>query len=169
MNRYLRTGLGIFGVSVGCAALFTLHRADLVINATDSLSQNAYLVYEWPIVLMRGAVVSTDMPQILSAKFGDHRYVKIVRGLPGDTISVDEAGTVCVADYCVEPLIKNGEPWAPAISGGVIPPDHYAVFGTSPHSLDSRYDVIGLISGATIRGAGFAIPFPHWEDLASWL
>ena len=169
MNRCLRTGLGIFAVSFGCSALFTLHKADLVINATDSLSKNAYLVYEWPVVLVRGSVVSTDMPRILAAKFGDYQYVKVIRGLPGDTITVDEDGTVCVAGYCVEPLIEDGKPWAPAISSGVIPPDHYAVFGTAPHSLDSRYAVIGLISGSTIRGAGFSIPFPDWEDLASWL
>lgn len=169
MNRYLKRGLGLFALAFGGSAMFTLHNADIVINATDSMSQNAYLVYEWPVVLVRGSVVSTDMPPILSAKFGEYQFVKVIRGLPGDTITVDEHGTVCVAGYCVEPLIEDGKPWAPAISGGVIPPDHYAVFGTAPHSLDSRYEVIGLISGSTIRGAGFAIPFPEWEDLASWL
>lgn len=169
MNRSLRRGLGVFCVAFGCSAMFTLHKADVVINATDSLSDNAYLIYDWPLVLRRGVVISADMPRVLAVKFGEFQYVKVIRGVPGDAIVVAEDGTVCVADYCAEPLMRDGKAWAPSISGGIIPPDHYAVFGTSPESLDSRYGVIGLISVSTIQGAGFAIPFPDWEALAKWL
>lgn len=169
MNRCLKRGLGLFAVMFGCSAMFTLHKADLVLNATDSMIDDAYLVYEWPLVLRRGAVVSSDMPSVLAPKFGDFQFVKVIRGVPGDTIVVDEDGTVCVAGYCADPVLKDGKPWGPAISSGVIPADHYAVFGTSEDSLDSRYDVIGLIPAKTIRGTGFAIPFPKWEDLSEWL
>ena len=169
MNRALKRGFGIFAISFGCSAMFTLSQADLIINATDSLRSSAFLVYEWPLVKRRGAVIAADMPPLLAKDYGEHSYVKVIRGIPGDEISVNLAGETCVAGYCAPLMVENGKPWSPAIAVGVIPDGHYAVFGTAADSLDSRYGIIGLIPDHTIRATGFAIPFPEWEALVGWL
>jgi len=168
MNPLLCKGFGVFAIAFGGSALFTLAKADIILNATDSLRSNAFVVYDWPLVLRRGAVIAADMPPVLADDFGEHAYVKVIRGLPGDEIVVLDDGVTCVAGYCAPPLIKDGAAWAPAIAPMVIPEGKYAVFGTSENSLDSRYDVIGLIPEETIHAAGFSVPFPQWEVLAGW-
>ncbi|WP_258028286.1 S26 family signal peptidase [Cereibacter sphaeroides] len=45
-------------------------------------------------------------------------------------------------------------PFAPALAEGVIPDGHYAAFGSSADSLDSRYATVGLFARETIRAVG---------------
>jgi conjugal transfer pilin signal peptidase TrbI len=80
-------------------------------------------------------------------------FFKIVRGLPGDRISV------------VDRVVHiNGQPVGRAktrafdgrllepIAPGVIPPGHLYVQGTSPDSFDSRYAASGLVRVEQILG-----------------
>jgi conjugal transfer pilin signal peptidase TrbI len=73
-------------------------------------------------------------------------FFKIVRGLPGDTVSVDD-----------RIVAVNGEPVGRAkthtldrrpldpIEPTTIPPGHYYVQGTSVDAFDSRYRASGLV------------------------
>jgi len=63
MNPALKRGFGLFAISFGCSAMFTMSQADLILNSSDSLRASAFLVYEWPLVKRRGAVVAADMPK----------------------------------------------------------------------------------------------------------
>jgi type IV secretory pathway protease TraF len=80
-------------------------------------------------------------------------FFKIVRGLPGDAVTVP-AGT------CRSTASRSGSaktqaydrrPLAP-IAPTVIPPGHYYVQGTSPDSFDSRYRSSGLVRAEQVIG-----------------
>lgn len=80
-------------------------------------------------------------------------FFKIVRGLPGDRVRVDErvvsvngevVGTAKTHSFDRRPL----EP----ITEIVIPPGHYYVQGTSPDSFDSRYRASGLVRADQVLG-----------------
>jgi len=80
-------------------------------------------------------------------------FFKVVRGLPGDRITVDDrvvavngvpVGVAKTHTFDRRPL----EPIAPA----VIPPGHFYVQGTSPDSFDSRYRASGLVRANQVLG-----------------
>ena len=144
----------IFGV--GC--IYVLDQFNLIMNASQSLDEPAFVVFEHPILLRRGAVIAAEMPEVLQDRFGEFQFVKRIGGLPGDEITINADGSPCVNDQCYPPWIKDGHPVAARIAPGVIPDGHYAVFGTSPDSLDSRYSVIGLISEDRLIGRGWPLP-----------
>lgn len=149
----------------GCACIFFLDRVDIVMNASTSLEDPAYLMLEHPVFLRRGAVVAADMPDALRASYDGFHYVKVIRGLPGQEITLDQSGNPCIDGFECFPLFpKDGRPILPAIKPGMIPPDHYAVFGTSADSLDSRYAAIGLVHKDDLVGRGIALPWaPDWR------
>jgi hypothetical protein len=152
-------------LTFGCLTLFMLDQTDIVMNASHSLDEPAYLMLEHPILLGHGTVVSAQMPDVLQAKFEGLHFVKRIGGLPGEEITRDEDGAPCVVGYaCYPGLLENGIPIAPLLKPGIIPEGHYAVFGTSKDSLDSRYAVIGFISKDRLLGRGWPIPFmPDWR------
>jgi conjugal transfer pilin signal peptidase TrbI len=80
-------------------------------------------------------------------------FFKIVRGLPGDTVTVsgrqvaingEDVGVAKTKAYDRRPLA----PIAPT----VIPPRYYYVQGTSPDSFDSRYQESGLVRAEQVIG-----------------
>lgn len=156
-------GVGTLFFGVGC--IFILDQCDIVLNASRSLEEPAYLMYERPVLLSYGVVVSAQMPDVLRSRFGEYQFVKRIGGMPGDEITLDAEGSPCVNDQCYPIWIKDGEPVADGIAPGVIPDGHYAVFGTSPDSLDSRYSVIGLISEDRLIGRGWPLPvMADWRE-----
>ncbi len=156
-------GFGTICFGVGC--IFVLDQFNIIMNASQSLDEPAFVVFEHPILLRRGAVVAAQMPDVLQDRFGDYQFVKRIGGLPGDEITLDADGSPCVNDACYPLWIKDGQPVAARISPGVIPDGHYAVFGTSPDSLDSRYGVIGLISEDQLIGRGWPLPMiADWRE-----
>jgi conjugal transfer pilin signal peptidase TrbI len=80
-------------------------------------------------------------------------FFKIVRGLPGDTVTVS-GRTVAVNGQVVGTAKTHAfdrrplEPIAPT----VIPPGHYYVQGTSADSFDSRYRASGLVRAEQVLG-----------------
>lgn len=168
MKRILRKLFGLSLIAFGFGTFFVMDQATLVFNVSESMPENAYLMFERPSMVRRGAVTAFDMPPVLEDKFKDALYVKVVVGLPGDVIRKDEAGSPCINGKCFPLQVIEGGLFADAIPEGRIPPEHYAVFGTADDSLDSRYKMIGLMPAAAFRGTGFAIPLPHWETVAAW-
>ncbi|WP_299751888.1 S26 family signal peptidase [uncultured Tateyamaria sp.] len=160
-----RKAFGVGTLFFGISCLFVLNQFDIVLNASRSLEEPAYLMYERPVLLSYGVVVSAQMPDVLHSHFGEYQFVKRIGGMPGDEITLDADGNPCVNDICYPLWVKDDAPIAPVVTAGIIPPDHYAVFGTAPDSLDSRYDIIGLISKDRLIGRGWPLPFmADWRE-----
>jgi len=142
----------------------------LAVNATDSLPENAFAMVTWPKILWRGAVVAVEVPDPIAGQFAgqDVYLTKRLVGLPGDPVTRD-GDRICVGEACVKGHRKNGQLVAPLWQASVVPDGSIAIFGESPDSLDSRYDIIGAVPTETIEAVGIAIPFPHWKRLAEWL
>jgi len=131
-------------------------RVPVLFNWTPSLPYKVALLHPGTSVLHRG-----DFVVFAFAGDGIRQYpgiagqpfFKIVRGLPGDTISV--AG---------REIRINGEPVGVAkthafdrhplapIAPGVIPAGRYYVQGLSPDSFDSRYRESGLVRVEQVIG-----------------
>lgn len=150
-------GYGTLMFGVGC--IFVLDQFDIVMNASRSLEEPAYFMFERPVFLTYGAVVSARMPEVLQSRFGDYQFVKRIGGMPGDAITLDADGNPCVNGHCYPAWSRNGVPISPPITPGIIPEGHYALFGTSEDSLDSRYAVIGLIPEHDLLGRGWPMSF----------
>jgi conjugal transfer pilin signal peptidase TrbI len=80
-------------------------------------------------------------------------FFKIVRGLPGDTVTV--SGRMVAVNGQVVGTAKtqtfDRRPLDP-ITPTVIPPGHYYVQGTSADSFDSRYRASGLVRAEQVLG-----------------
>jgi conjugal transfer pilin signal peptidase TrbI len=80
-------------------------------------------------------------------------FFKIVRGMPGDALTVD--GRIVAINGEVVGQAKthayDRRPLEP-IAATVIPPGHYYVQGTSPDSFDSRYRASGLVRAEQVLG-----------------
>ena len=80
-------------------------------------------------------------------------FFKRVRGLPGDTITV-QGRVVSINGQSVgwaKAHTDDHRPLAP-IRPMVIPPGSYYVQGTSPDSFDSRYASSGLVRSSQVIG-----------------
>ena len=159
-------GYGLIGI--GCFSILVLDRTDIVMNATHSLHEPAFLMVDTPILLTRGSVVASEMPEVLKETFGEFTFVKRIGGLPGDEITLDESGNPCIQEVCFPPFLKDGKPVGALIEAGFIPEGHYALFGTEPDSLDSRYQAIGFVPHEKLVGRGWALPMmPDWREAKS--
>lgn len=91
------------------------------------------------------------------------RFVKIVRGAPGDHVQIDAGGKVAITgkDYRFETVL---EPQVAELLGRkvgdwavnyVIPEGRYFAMGTLPDSYDSRY--WGMVQPDQVVGKGLAV------------
>jgi len=134
------------------------------INYTDSLPHHVYLTLKGYKDVGRGDYVafrfSTEHPAS-PFRQGAH-FLKMVVGVEGDNVQVDTQGHVRIvrkgddignSDIFggglqvgqAKSVSKTGRPLEP-FKGGVIAPGHIYVAGTHPDSLDSRYEMVGLVS-----------------------
>lgn len=155
----MRKAVGVIFIMGGIASLLVLDQVDIVVNGTRSLEAKAFVMWERPVLLNEGAVVSAEMPDLLKDKFGEFLFVKRIGGMPGDHVSVRDDGAPCVRDVCYTLAKKDGKPVGSALPEGTIPEGHYALFGDGETSLDSRYAAIGLVSLDDLKGRGWAIPW----------
>ena len=131
-------------------------RVPVLFNWTPSLPYAVALVQYGPHPLQRGDyIVFAFAGEARTAYPGLDRqpFFKIVRGLPGDTVTVSGrtvavngqvVGTAKTHTFDRRPL----DPIAPT----VIPPGHYYVQGTSADSFDSRYRASGLVRAEQVLG-----------------
>nr|WP_255555665.1 signal peptidase I [Enterovibrio paralichthyis] len=86
------------------------------------------------------------------------KLTKIVRGLPGDVVSVKDRN-IYINDELVgraKELTYFGEPLFP-IEPTTIPDGYFFAFGTHPDSYDSRYFSMGLINETNILGGSIPL------------
>ena len=164
---FARRAVGYGTILFGCGCIFVMDHVDIIMNASQSLDEPSFVMLDAPIFLSHGVVVSATMPEVLQANYGQFQYVKRIGGVPGDEITLDANGNPCINDVCYPLWMKDDAPFAPVITPGIIPPNHYALFGTSPDSLDSRYSMIGLIPEETLQGRGWPLPImADWREVS---
>lgn len=131
-------------------------RLPLLFNLTPSLPYRIAWLQHGPHTLQRGDFIVFSFAGAAQRRYpGLHGqpFFKIVRGLPGDAVTVagrhvaingEEVGVAKVQAYDHSPLLP--------ITPTVIPPGHYYVQGTSPDSFDSRYQDSGLVRAEQVVG-----------------
>jgi conjugal transfer pilin signal peptidase TrbI len=131
-------------------------RLPVLFNWTPSLPYRIAWLVHGPHPLRRGDFIVFSFDGAAQARYpGLHGqpFFKIVRGLPGDAVTVtgrhvaingEEVGVAKMQAYDHRPL----DPITPT----VIPPGHYYVQGTSPASFDSRYQDSGLVRAEQVVG-----------------
>lgn len=124
-------------------------RTPLLFNWTPSLPYRVALLRPGVQPLERGDPVVFAFEGDARAQYPGLKgqpFFKIVRGLPGDRVSVN--GRVVAINGVPVGVAKrhsfDRRPLEP-IEPTVIPPDHYYVQGTNPDSFDSRYRSAGLV------------------------
>lgn len=90
-------------------------------------------------------------------------FLKIMKGVPGDTVSAKDAGNGYHAFFVngnfvgrAKPLSSTGQPLTIGPTG-VLPQGNYYMVGTHPDSLDSRYNWVGWVNDSQIVGRGVRI------------
>lgn len=151
------------------AGFWTLTTVRINLNGSHSLADNAYVMWGWPRTLWHGAIIAATPPAAYADHFKGFYFTKEVKGLPGDEITHDAEGNVCLRGECFPLALRNGKPFADPLPAGVIPEGKVAAFGTSPDSLDSRYATVGLFDAETIIAIGFGTDLiPNWKELKAW-
>lgn len=168
MTSALRWTVVVGGSLLVAGGFWTISALRINLNASTSLPEHAFVMWTWPAITWRGAVIAATPPVAFGQNFEGLLLTKRVVGVPGDVVT-HERGGVCVAGQCFSLFMKDGRPFAPPLREGVIPEGYYAAFGTSEDSLDSRYDTIGLFDEDEIVAVGFGTNLiPHWKDLKTW-
>ncbi len=131
-------------------------RVPVLFNWTPSLPYKVALLHPGQHTLRRGDFIifsfagdgARDYPGLAGQPF-----FKIVRGLPGDTVTVDgrEVRINGESVGIAKTHAFNRRPLEP-IASGVIPPGHFYVQGLSPDSFDSRYRQSGLVRTEQVIG-----------------
>lgn len=169
LRHTLRRGFMIFGAIFCVFGFWGLNAFRLNINASESMPDHAYLMWTWPKLIWRGAVIAADPPAAYADRFEGLYFTKRVEGLPGDRITHD-GNAVCVRSSCYPLALRDGVPFDIPLPEGEIPPGSYAAFGSAADSLDSRYATVGLFSRDRIQAVGFGTDLiPEWKDLKAWL
>ena len=80
-------------------------------------------------------------------------FFKIVAGLPGDPIRVEDRNVFVAGGYVGFAKLRtfDGRPLTP-VKSPVVPAGHYYVRGTGADSFDSRYQEAGFVAPAQIVG-----------------
>lgn len=110
--------------------------------------------------LVRGdqAVFQTDGRTLPQFRVGAI-FVKQVEGVPGDEVDIDASGRVRITGahgFVFESALEDGvlqilgRKRGDFVTRYQIPPGHYFVVGTLPHTFDSRY--WGLVRREQLRG-----------------
>ena len=161
--RRTRNANGMLTGFAVLAGLFLIGASRVHVNA--SWSDDA-----WGYVLLplgtpkRGDVVIFNPPDALGATAP---YLKVVRGLPGAVVGVDEKGWVSLDGERVgraKAFALDGRPLVP-VAPARIPPGHYYLHAGHPDSHDSRYAEIGLVPRERILGRAVALPDLPWLGL----
>ena len=157
-----RTGLVVMAL---LAALWLAALSRVHVNA--SWSDGAWGYAAFPLFGADPAVgdrVLFDPPEAVDAPVP---YLKTVRGVPGQRVSVGPDRTVFVDGEPVgraKTRALDGRALG-AIAPGVIPPGHYYLFADHADSHDSRYAEIGLVAAERILGRAVAMPDIPWIGL----
>lgn len=130
---------------------------ELDINVSNSLSGVLYLVEKRALPERNDYAAFLYPSDFIYQK--NSRFLKRVAGVAGDTVESRNHQFFVNGKLVGEamPVTSKGLPIEESGFKGVIPAGHYYMQGDHPKSLDSRYKVVGLVSGQMIIGRGFRL------------
>lgn len=147
---------GIWGLAYARLFVDPTPRVPVVFNWTPSLPYRVALVHPAPAALRRGDYIVFAFEGDAQTYYPGLRgqpFFKIVRGLPGDTVTVADRVVAINGEAVGRAKVRAYDHRAlEPIQPTVIPPDHYYVQGTSPDSFDSRYRISGLVRAEQVIG-----------------
>ena len=121
-----------------------------------SLPSRVALLQYGPTALKRGDYVVFAFGGEAQTRYPGLRgqpFFKIVRGLPGDRITVEGRVVAINGEVVGQAKTHTHDRQAlEPIPAAVIPAGHYYVQGTSPDSFDSRYRASGLVRADQVLG-----------------
>lgn len=136
------------------------------INLTKSLPDHVFLTVKgWTADIKHGDYIAFEWQGGGPFPKG-FRFVKIVAGVPGDVITVDEmrgfwrnGGRDSVTEQFLGVAKTHSLKGEPLAAGpvGTIPPGHYYVMAPHKDSLDSRYAMTGWVPHEKIIGRTFVL------------
>ncbi len=137
------------------------------VHVNASWSDDAWGYLALPVLgdLRIGDRVLFDPPASLASPVP---WIKTVRGLPGAVVTVSADRQVKIDGIAAgraKRVSLSGRS-LDAVSPGVIPEDHFFLFGNHPDSRDSRYAEVGLVPRERIRGRAVALPDLPWLGLS---
>jgi len=146
----------IWGFAYARLFIDPVPRLPLLFSLTPSLPYRIALLQRGPHTLQRGDfIVFSFDGEAQNSYPGLHGqpFFKIVRGLPGDTVTVAGRQVAVNGENVgmAKPHAYDHQPLTP-IAPIIIPPGHYYVQGTSPDSFDSRYRDSGLVRTEQVIG-----------------
>lgn len=163
VGRAIFGGLILMSIaSVALVAAWGLRdQYKVVWNLSESLPQHLFVI-EMGVKPQKGDLVAFKWVKDDSTPMNPYPYgttfVKILEGVPGDVI-VERNREFFIDGKSLgfaKQLSKKGHQLNLG-HVGVIPPASYYVRGTHRDSLDSRYDLLGLVSEKDILGRAFAV------------
>lgn len=144
------------------------------VNYTESLPDHVFITVKgWKTGFKHGDYVAYRFPTENPAspfRKGDH-MVKVIGGIAGDRVEIMADGQVKLhrtddteatklmggrSMGIAKPISRAGKPLV-ASRSGVIPEGAYYVFAPHKDSLDSRYEMVGLVREEDIIGKSFPI------------
>ena len=145
---------------VGSGILWFGQNYKVVFNVTDSLPGRVYLIVKGEMPTKNDEPVAfrwvdaqkqTQFPSGVT-------FLKLAAGLPGDNVIQRQDG-VSVGHWTLQPkeFSKKGMRLQANRFAGEIPTGHYFMVGTHKDSLDSRYEMVGLIPAHRIVGRAYEI------------
>ncbi len=132
-------------------------RYDLSINVSNSLSGTLYLVEKRVLPSRNDYAVFLYPSDFIYHK--NSRFLKRVVGVAGDVVESNNhqfsvngkpVGTAL-------PVTSQGFQISENDFHGVIPAGYYYMMGDHPKSLDSRYQVVGLVPSQLVVGRGYQL------------
>jgi len=138
-----------------CVAVIFNYKYAIMINATGSLGNWAFLVKKGVIPQEKGEYIAFIPPK---NPYYTKTFVKIIGGVAGDEVRHEER-VFYVGDTKIgkaKEVSLKGEPLdiGPV---GVIPEDHYFVYTQMKDSYDSKYKTIGWIPKDLVVGTAYPI------------
>ena len=131
-------------------------RLPVLFNWTPSLPCRVALLQYGANALKRGDYVVFAFDGEAQTRYPGLRgqpFFKIVRGLPGDRITVEGRAVAINGEFVGQAKTHTHDRQAlEPILAAVIPAGHYYVQGTSPDSFDSRYRASGLVRADQVLG-----------------
>lgn len=150
--RYFMAGMAALAVGYPVSAAIGGHYYMLNINLTESLPYRVSVV-DKTARPGRGELLAFTMG--INKRFPPGTVaVKIVGGLPGDAVTMDEDRYFYVNGQRIgraKALSRKGEPLALGPTGR-LPAGHYFAYTPHPDSYDSRYADIGWITPKQVVG-----------------
>ncbi len=132
-------------------------RYEFAINTSVSLPGTLYLIEKGDLP-KRGEYVAFSYQSDFLYPQGT-RFLKHVMGTAGDSVQSRDHKYYVNGKFVGEakPATSTGRPIRELGFNGVIPSGHYYAMADHPLSLDSRYEVVGLVSTSQVIGKAFRL------------